>query len=106
MLSFLLRGPRVEIVGEAADGEEAIAAVEAHRPDLVVMDYMMPVLGGAEATRRIKAVHPEVGVVGFTAADNAGIQSLLTAGAVAVIDKTNFGSLVSLLEKMDNEEPA
>ncbi len=100
MVTFLLHIPGVEVVGEAADGNEAIEAVERLRPDLVVMDYMMPVLGGAEATRRIKQIHPEVVVVGFTAADDEGIQSLLCAGAVAVIDKTNFASLLGVLDQL------
>jgi DNA-binding NarL/FixJ family response regulator len=45
--------PDIEVVGEAADGQAAIAAVEGERPDVIVMDIRMPVLDGVEATRRI-----------------------------------------------------
>lgn len=103
MVSFLLRIPGVEVVGEAENGQEAIEAVQTLQPDLVVMDYMMPVLGGAEATRQIKEIHPEVAVIGFTAADDQGIQSLLSAGAVAVIDKTNFAALLSVLDQIQKD---
>jgi DNA-binding NarL/FixJ family response regulator len=55
-LRVLLEGePDIEVVGEAADGEEALRLARATRPDVILMDIRMPVLDGAEATRRIAA---------------------------------------------------
>jgi len=58
--------PDIEVLGEAADGEAAVALVEAEVPDVVLMDLRMPTLGGLEATRRITTAHPEIGVLILT----------------------------------------
>ena len=55
--------PEIEIIGEAADGEEALRLVEEHRPDVVLMDARMPVMDGVEAPRLIRARWPEIRVV-------------------------------------------
>lgn len=53
----------IEVVGEAADGREAVAMVPELRPDVVVMDFAMPNLNGLETTRQITRLQPEVNVV-------------------------------------------
>jgi DNA-binding NarL/FixJ family response regulator len=58
-----------EVVGEAADGAEAVAATASTSPDVVVMDVRMPVMGGIEATAKITATHPDVRVLILTTFD-------------------------------------
>jgi DNA-binding NarL/FixJ family response regulator len=78
----------VEVVGAAADGEEAVALVAQHAPDVVLMDLRMPRLGGIEATRRIRADHPSVQVVVLTTyADDESIVHALQAGALGYLTK-------------------
>jgi DNA-binding NarL/FixJ family response regulator len=86
-LRALLAGhPGFEVVGEAADGEEAVAAVARLRPDLVVLDVRMPRLDGVAATARIKARWPHVRVVTHSlAVERRG--DALAAGADAFVPK-------------------
>jgi DNA-binding NarL/FixJ family response regulator len=78
----------IEPVGAAADGEEALALVEAERPDVVLMDLRMPRLDGIEATRRLVETHPAVGVVALTTyADDETVVAALQAGARGYLTK-------------------
>jgi DNA-binding NarL/FixJ family response regulator len=78
----------IEVVGSAADGEEAVALVAQHAPDVVLMDLRMPRLDGIEATRRIRADHPGVQVVVLTTyADDESIVHALQAGALGYLTK-------------------
>jgi len=56
----------LEVVGEAANGQEALARVAELQPDVVVMDLLMPVMNGVDATRAIRRDHPDVEVVALT----------------------------------------
>ena len=78
----------IEVVGSAADGEQTIALVAQHAPDVVLMDLRMPRLDGIEATRRIRADHPDVQVVVLTTyADDESIVHALQAGALGYLTK-------------------
>lgn len=72
----------MEVVGEAEDGEGAVRAARELKPDVVVMDLVMPGFGGAEATRRILEAHPETRVIILTAfGDAAEVAQALALGA-------------------------
>jgi DNA-binding NarL/FixJ family response regulator len=72
----------IEIIGEAADGREAIRLAQALQPDVVLMDLEMPVLDGYEATRQIKASSPVCRVVALTVHGyEAARQKAVQAGA-------------------------
>jgi len=78
----------VDLVGEAADGEDAVALCADRRPDVVLMDLEMPRVDGIEATRRIKAAQPEVAVVVLTSfSDRERILSAIDAGAAGYLLK-------------------
>jgi DNA-binding NarL/FixJ family response regulator len=74
------------VVGEAADGEEAVAAVQRLRPDLVVLDVRMPRLDGIAATALIKARWPSVRVVAHSLAVERRADAI-AAGADAFVPK-------------------
>ncbi|GAC1544204.1 MAG: hypothetical protein NVS3B12_32900 [Acidimicrobiales bacterium] len=87
--------PRFELVGEGTNGREAIDLAARQRPDLMVLDRQMPVLGGVEALPEIRAVSPRTAVVLYTAGADAGTyQAALSAGAVEVVDKGAMASSV------------
>jgi DNA-binding NarL/FixJ family response regulator len=80
--------PDMEVIGEAADGAEAVARARALRPDVLVLDVSMPELTGARATAALKAERPEVKVLALTVHhDTSYLRSLLEAGAVGYILK-------------------
>jgi two-component system, NarL family, invasion response regulator UvrY len=84
--------PGFESVGAVESGEEAMAAVERLRPELVLLDVRMPGCGGIEAARRITAAHPEVVVVLISIEDSEEFADDADAsGAAALVRKQDFG---------------
>jgi DNA-binding NarL/FixJ family response regulator len=74
--------PQTTVVGEAGDGEDAVAEARRLRPDIVLMDIRMPVLDGIEATRRIVRAHPAIRVLILTTFGLDGyVYDALRAGA-------------------------
>ena len=96
----------IEIVGEATDGAEAIEKVRQLAPDVVLMDIAMPVMGGLEATRRIKKENPDTQVLVLTQyEDSEYVLSMLRSGARGYISKTATASeLVSAIRTVHKGE--
>ena len=88
LATLLQTMPDIEVVGMAADGEEAIMLAEQLGPDVVLMDLRMPRVDGVQATRGIRADHPDVQVVVLTTyADDESIITALRAGAIGYLTK-------------------
>jgi DNA-binding NarL/FixJ family response regulator len=88
-LVLLLGGlPGIDVVGAAADGEQALTLVAEHQPDAILLDLHMPVLDGIGATRRLVAEHPGVAIVVLTTyADDGSVIEALQAGARSYLTK-------------------
>ena len=99
-LRAVLEKAGVEVIGEAANGHEAIAEVRRLRPDVVVMDVGMPLLNGIDATRRLVAEAPVLKVIGLSMnADRRYVSAMLEAGAVGYLLKNSASDeLLTALE--------
>jgi DNA-binding NarL/FixJ family response regulator len=99
LVRLLEEDPRVEVVGQAGDGAEAVEMADRLRPDVVLMDLRMPNLDGIEATRRIVAEFPEVRVLLLTVldADSNVIQALKAGASGYILKDSKPDSIVSSL---------
>jgi DNA-binding NarL/FixJ family response regulator len=88
-LVLLLGGlPGIDVVGAAADGEQALELVAEHQPDAILLDLHMPVLDGIGATHRLAADHPRVAIVVLTTyVDDTSVLEALRAGARSYLTK-------------------
>jgi CheY-like chemotaxis protein len=85
-------------IHECADGAEALAAYNSHRPDFVLMDIQMGLLDGIEATRRIKAADPAARIIIVTDYDQPDLrEAAQQAGACAYVVKENLLEVVEFL---------
>lgn len=86
--SILKHYPEIEIVGEATDGEDAVAKAKELRPAIMLMDINMPRLDGIAATRRITENSNRVSVIGLSVdAEACSVDAMMRAGAAAVVPK-------------------
>ncbi len=81
--------PDLNVVGEARSGETAIDAVTELNPDVVVMDLVMPGMGGVESIRRLRSTHPTLGIVALSSfSDDAQVRDAIDAGATGYLVKS------------------
>ncbi len=122
--------PQLVVVGQAADGAEALAMVDAARPDVVLMDLNMPVLSGPDATRRLHDHHPDTPVIILTVSErdedlfdaikagargyllkNVAMEELIDAvqrvhAGEAIIAPSMAGRLLAEFRKVAGQSPA
>ena len=83
---------RLEVVGSARDGRQGVELAETLRPDVVLMDIVLPVMDGVEATRELRRRQPTIPVVGITGlAYEERALEVSNAGAVGFVDKIRLG---------------
>jgi NarL family two-component system response regulator LiaR len=88
LVTFLLSFDDLELVGEAANGAEALHLCEQLQPDVVLMDLVMPEMDGSTATRAIRQRHPQVQVIALTSfREEELVQGALEAGAIGYLLK-------------------
>ena len=92
----------IEVIGQAASGEEAIDMVRDLSPDVVLMDVKMPGIGGLEATRRSLRIDPDLKIIAVSVYDDEPFPSrLMSAGAVGYLTKgTNLEEMIRAIKKV------
>jgi DNA-binding NarL/FixJ family response regulator len=89
LAQILATYPDLEVVGQAATGDEAVSCVETLSPHVVIMDIRMPRMDGIAAAREIKAKYPQVQIIGLSEYGHGyNADAMLKAGAVAVYHKS------------------
>ena len=97
----------IEVVGEASNGREAVAGVEELKPDIVLMDLVMPVMDGIEAIRQIKAGKTSTQILVLTSfATDDKVFPAIKAGALGYLIKdTSPDELISAIQQVHKGEP-
>jgi signal transduction histidine kinase len=94
-LVFLLSGEDLEVIGQARTGPEAVEMAVRLMPDVVLMDVRMPEMDGIEATRRLKAARPTVGVIALSSMEEQrAVRDMLVAGAAGYVLKDSDGDAI------------
>ena len=108
LTTLLERRKEFQVVGEAKDGECAVEMAKSAKPDVVIMDLMMPHIDGAEATRLICEANPEIKVLILTSyATSADIVRAIDAGASgAIVKDADNAELIDAIKKVSAGETA
>ena len=88
LLRVQLETAGLEVVGEAADGDAALQACAAHLPDAVLLDLVMPGVSGLEAIPRLRADHPDVGIVAYTSVAGEFVRDEMARLGIPLVLKT------------------
>jgi DNA-binding NarL/FixJ family response regulator len=95
---YLEQQPNWVVCGEAEDGVDAIVKAQQLRPDLIVLDFSMPVMNGLEAAKHLKRLLPETPIVMFTTFDSLQIEKeALAAGIYSVKSKSDQTALLQCI---------
>lgn len=99
--TLLRKEANIQIVGEAENGRELLQIIEKVKPDVVITDIQMPLMGGVEATKRIRITYPKIGVIALTMyTENSMVIDMLKAGAKGYLTKNT--SKEELIDAIDS----
>ena len=106
--ALLAESDGFEVVAEAVDGQEAVRRAEDAHPDVILMDLLMPVMDGIEATRQITCRHPEARVLVLTsfAADNKVFPAIKAGAAGYLLKDSSPDELVRAIRQVHRGEPS
>lgn len=100
--SNLDKQPEIQVIGECKDGKEVIPFLQHLKPDVILMDYRMPLLNGIETTKLVKDLFPEIKVIGFSCNDDIITkEAFFENGAVEFLSKYEADNNL-LVSKINN----
>jgi DNA-binding NarL/FixJ family response regulator len=88
-----------DLCAEASDGQEAIALAIQHKPDIIVLDFSMPIMSGLQAARKLKELMPHVPIILFTQHDET-ISKSIFANIDLVVSKANGAQLLDSIRSL------
>jgi CheY-like chemotaxis protein len=96
ILREAFEGAGFSVCAEAENGAEAILQAEQYRPDLIILDHSMPVMGGLEAAPTLRRILPTTAIILFTLyADSVLVEDVVDSGVSSVVAKANVDMLIS-----------